>query len=139
MKALPDVTITSTDRRRLVPLATDALLSQGYSVAASMLLREIARATVVPPGSLPPTVVRLNCEFEVRDNINGMSERMRIVIPSEEDGCRHAISVLSLVGATLFGLSEGASIDWCTAARDRRSLTVLRVHGRAQEDALLRK
>jgi Rnk N-terminus len=47
MNALPEVTITSTDRRRLVPLATAALPSERDGVAASMLLSEIGRANIV--------------------------------------------------------------------------------------------
>jgi regulator of nucleoside diphosphate kinase len=55
---------------------------------------------------------------------------LRIVYPGEEDGGGDRVSVLTPVGAAILGLSEGASIDWCTAARDRRSLTVLRVRHR---------
>jgi regulator of nucleoside diphosphate kinase len=130
------VTITSTDRRRLVPLATAALPSERDGVAASMLLSEIGRANIVLPQSLPPNVVTMDCEIEVRDNIEGTIERLRIVFPGEEDGSRHAISVLTQVGAALLGLSEGASIDWCTTGRDRKSFTVLSVCHREKDPVL---
>jgi regulator of nucleoside diphosphate kinase len=130
MKALPEVTITSTDRRRLVAIATAALVSERDGVAASMLLSEIARATVVPQDCLPSNVVDMGCEVEVRDNIDATTRQLRIVYPGEDDG-RHAVSVLTPIGAALIGLPEGASIDWCTAAGDRRSFTLLRVRRRA--------
>jgi regulator of nucleoside diphosphate kinase len=138
MSALPEVTITSTDRRRLVAVATAALPSRHDGVAASMLLSEIARASVVAPESLPATVVGIGCEIDVRDNIMGTTEHLRIVFPGEEDGGAHAISVLTPLGATLIGLREGASIDWCTPTRDRKSHTVLRV-GRREQGPVLQK
>jgi regulator of nucleoside diphosphate kinase len=130
MNPLPDVTITSEDRERLLSLATAALPSRRDGVAASMLLGEIGRATIVPSESLPPDVVGMDCDVEVRDNIKNTTEHLRIVFPSDEDGDGSAISVLTPVGAALLGLSEGASMDWCTAARDRKSLTVIRVRPR---------
>lgn len=133
MRALPDVTITSTDRQRLISLATAAMSSPRDSVAASMLLREIARGTVVPTESLPPNVVGLNCEVEVRDNIENAVRQLRIVFPSGDAFAGSDVSVLTPLGASLLGLSEGASIDWCTVARDRRSFTVLRVRSPALE------
>jgi regulator of nucleoside diphosphate kinase len=128
MNALPEVKMTSSDRRRLVALATAALPSERDGVAASMLLSEIARATVVSEGLLPLNVVTIGCEVEVRNNIKGANKHLRIVFPGEERGSEEAISILTPVGAALFGLSEGASIEWCTAARDRMSLTVVRVY-----------
>ena len=92
-------------------------------VAASMLLGEIARATVVLPEPLPPNAIVMNCDVEVRDNIKKAIKHLRIVLPGEEDRGQHGVSVLTPIGAALVGLSEGASIKWCTPARDRRSYT----------------
>src|SRR4051794_22130223 len=95
MNALPDITITTTDRQRLVSIATAALPSPFDGVAASMLLSEIARAEVVPPEALPSNVVRMGCEVEIRDNIKGTHEYVRIVFPGEEPGDAQAISILT--------------------------------------------
>jgi regulator of nucleoside diphosphate kinase len=38
----------------------------------------------------------------------------------------NAVSVLSPLGAALIGLSEGDSIDWCSASGEPSSVTVLR-------------
>lgn len=127
MQTLPKVTMTSTDHQRLVPLAVAALAGERDGRAASMLLGEIGRATIVPPDSLPPNVVKLNSDIEVRDNIRNTIDRLWIVYPGEEDAGGNSLSVLTPTGAALLGLSEGASIDWCTPARDRKSFTVLRV------------
>ena len=68
LNSLPEVRITNTDRQQLVSMATAALPSQRDGVAASMLLGEIARATVVLPEPLPPNAIVMNCDVEVRDS-----------------------------------------------------------------------
>ena len=108
LNSLPEVTITNTDRQRLVSMATAALSSQRDGVAASMLLGEIARATVVLPEPLPPNAIVINCDVEVRDNIKKAIKYLRIVLPGEEDRGQHGVSVLTPIGAALVGLSEGA-------------------------------
>ena len=75
--------------------------------------------------------VVMNCDVEVRDNIKKAIKHLRIVFPGEEDRGRHGVSVLTPIGAALVGLSEGASIEWCTPVGDRSSYTVLRVRHRA--------
>jgi regulator of nucleoside diphosphate kinase len=112
----------------LVALATAALPSERDGIAASMLLSEIARATVVSEATLPSNVVVIGRKVEVRGNVKGTNKCLRIVFPGEERGSEDAISILTPIGAALFGLSEGASIEWCTAARDRMSLTVVRLY-----------
>jgi regulator of nucleoside diphosphate kinase len=95
-----------------------------------MLLCEIARATVVQPDSLRPNIVGVDCEVEVRDNIRKTTGHLRIVYPGDQDATGHKISVPTPAGAALIGLTEGASIEWCTFASDRRSLTILRISHR---------
>jgi regulator of nucleoside diphosphate kinase len=90
-----------------------------------MLLSEVRRARIVAEDSLPAQVVAVQSEVEVRDNITNTSRRLRLVCPEDADLDKNAVSVLTPFGASLVGLSVGASMDWCTAARDRRSITVL--------------
>jgi hypothetical protein len=113
-----------TNLRPTIPATIGPMQASRATVAASpsMLLGEIARATVVQPDSLPPN------EVDVRDNIRQTTDRLRIVCPREEDTSGNKISVLT--STALIGSSEGASIDWCSLARDGRSLTVLQVHRR---------
>jgi regulator of nucleoside diphosphate kinase len=112
-------------------MAADALPGQRDGVAASILLGKIEQAMVVSPESLPPSAVGMNCEVEVRDNIKKAVKHLRIGFHGEEDRGRHGVSVLTPIGAALVVLSNGASIDWCTPVKDRKSFTVLRVRHRA--------
>jgi hypothetical protein len=112
-----------TNLRPTIPATIGRMqASRATAASPSLLLGEIARATVVQPDSLPPN------EVDVRDNIRQTTDRLRIVCPREEDTSGNKISVLT--STALIGSSEGASIDWCSLARDGRSLTVLQVHRR---------
>jgi regulator of nucleoside diphosphate kinase len=91
-----------------------------------MLLGEVARATIVAEEALPAEVVVVPSEVEIHDNMTNTRRLLRLVYPEETALDSNSVSVLTPLGASLIGLSVGDSIDWCTAARDRRSITVLR-------------
>jgi len=123
---LPPVIISEADREKLCAVATSALSLGRMAPAASNLLREIYRATIVPNDHLPANIVGINSYVDVRDNVAGTSRRIVLVLPDGVSRQPNAVSVLSPLGAALMGLSEGSSIEWCTASGDRRSVTVLR-------------
>jgi regulator of nucleoside diphosphate kinase len=123
---LPPVIISETDREDLYAVATSALTNSLMAPAASNVLREIYRATIVPNDQLPTNVVAVNSCVDVRDNVAGANRRIVLVLPGETSTKPNAVSVLSPLGAALIGLSEGSSVEWCTASGDRSSMTVLR-------------
>jgi regulator of nucleoside diphosphate kinase len=123
---LPPVIISETDREDLYAVATSALKNSLMAPAASNVLREIYRATIVPNDQLPTNVVAVNSCVDVRDNVAGANRRIVLVLPGETSTKPNAVSVLSPLGAALIGLSEGSSVEWCTASGDRSSITVLR-------------
>jgi regulator of nucleoside diphosphate kinase len=123
---LPPVLISEADREKLYAIATSALTNDRLAPAASNVLREIHRATVVPNDQLPTNVVAVNSCVDVRDNVAGASSRIVLSLPDETSCKPNAVSVLSPLGAALIGLSEGASIEWCTASGDRKNIAVLR-------------
>ncbi|MGY3075075.1 regulator of nucleoside diphosphate kinase [Bradyrhizobium sp. LM6.10] len=123
---LPPVTISQTDRERLVSVATAALTDRRGSSAAANLLREVCRATIVPDEQLPTNVVAVHSRVDVHDNLTGTNNQILLIFPDEKCASPNALSVLTPLGAALVGLTEGASVDWCTASGDRSSKTVLR-------------
>jgi len=124
---LPTIVIGKIDRQRLVSVAKDALRSARPAPAASTLLSEIARARTVSKKFLPTNVVAMHRQVEIRDNITSRKTRLRLIYPDEAISDTEALSVVTPMGAALIGLSEGDSIDWCSAGGDRQSVTVLRV------------
>lgn len=124
---LPSISIGKTDRERLVSLATDALMQERPAPAASMLLMEISRARIVSGKFLPTNVVAMHRPIEILDNIKKIKRRLHLVYPGEEAPGSDAVSILTPLGAALIGMPEGSSIEWCSAAGDAHSITVLRV------------
>lgn len=121
-KELPPITLSRPDCDRLDRLASAAAASP----AADYLAREIARATVVPPGTALPDVVSMGSDVAFRDETTGQTRAVTLVYPDEADLARGKLSVLTPVGAALIGLSVGQSIEFETPDGGGRSLTVLR-------------
>lgn len=134
---LPPVIISEADRKKLYAVATSALTNRHMAPAASNVLREIHRAIIVPDDQLPANVVGINSCVDVRDNLTGANRRVVLVLADETSTQPNAVSVLSPLGAALIGLSEGSSIEWCTASGDRRGITVLRSTPSAQRSPAL--
>ena len=121
----PDLILSASDRDRLLDLA-NAAMGRVPDVAA-LLLDEADRATVAPTDERPKDAVGLYSYVEYRDSDSDTIQRVQIVYPHEADISRWKISVLTLIGAGLIGLSQGQSILWPTKAGRDRVLTVLRV------------
>lgn len=131
----PPLLMSARDHDRLVGLAEAVM--QRNPLVARLLMEEADRAEVVPAGRLPAGVVAVGSLVEFRDEATGEARRVQVVLPGQADIAEGRISVLSLVGAGLMGLSEGHSIDWPTQDGRLRRLTVLRVAPAAEagEDA----
>jgi regulator of nucleoside diphosphate kinase len=123
----PPLVIPTTDLLSLREIVTATHPSDPRAAVAAWLAEELDRAAVVAPEAFPPRVITMHAEVSYRDDVTDQVGRMKLVYPGEEDAERHAISVLSPVGAALVGLSEGQSIRWRTPSGGFRGLTVLRV------------
>lgn len=123
----PPLLMSAEDHARLVALA--GVTTRRNPLVARLLMEETDRAEVVPAGQVPPGVVGVGCVVDFRDTATGETQQVQVVLPREADITERRISVLSLVGAGLIGLSQGQSIDWPTQDGRLRRLTVLRVDG----------
>lgn len=130
---LPPVVISAGDRERLVSVAMSALKSDRAAPAASNLLSEVARASIVANEAVPQNVVVMGSEVEIHDDIRKTGARVRLVYPDEAAPGSDSVSVLTPLGVALIGLSEGASIQWCTATGDLSRITVVHVHPRRKD------
>jgi regulator of nucleoside diphosphate kinase len=120
---LPPITITTADAERLSLLANGN--SSRLPYVAEYLVREIERASIVPPQQALLGLVRMGSRVTYQD---GDSVRdVTLVYPQEADIERKRISVLAPVGAALIGLSVGQSIEYKTPSGDKRMLTVMHV------------
>ncbi|MBV1796376.1 nucleoside diphosphate kinase regulator [Siccirubricoccus sp. G192] len=122
----PPVVLSVEDHTRLVALAS--VMLRRSPLVAQLLIEEAGRAEVVPAERLPAGAVAVGSRVEFRDAVTGEARWVRLVVlPSKADIADGRISVLSLVGAGLMGLSEGQSIDRPAQDGRLRRLTVLRV------------
>jgi regulator of nucleoside diphosphate kinase len=122
----PPLLMSAEDHARLVALA--GVAARRNPLVARLLMEEADRAELVPAGTrVPAGVVAVGSVVEFRDAGTGDTRTVQVVLPGEADIAEGRISVLSLVGAGLMGLSEGRSIDWPTQDGRVRRLTVLRV------------
>jgi regulator of nucleoside diphosphate kinase len=126
--ASPAITVSIEEADRLASLAE--LASRGSPEVARLLLGEIDRAELLPSGEMPADVVTMHTHVEYRDDETNAIRRVQLVYPHEADITRGMISVLTLVGAGLIGLSAGQSILCPKQDGRKRSLTVLRVSPR---------
>ena len=96
-------------------------------VVAAMLLEEIERAELHAPETLPPGHVRLNSRVSFVDERSGKQREVTLVLPREADIAEERISILTPVGAALYGLAEGHRIEWPDLRGDSRPIRVVRV------------
>lgn len=110
MASKPDITVSSLDAERLEALLDS--LPDGAFPGKGELEAELARARIVAPREVPPTVVTMNST--VRFEVEGTAETfsLTLVYPRDADGSGGKISVLAPVGSALLGLSSGDEIEW---------------------------
>lgn len=118
----PSVYVTQGDFDRLSDLA-DSSATKG----ARFLGDELVRAIVVKTDEPRRTFVRLHSLVEFTDLTTGRTRRVQIVPPDEADIDAGRLSVLTPVGAGLFGLTPGDSIGISTDDGRAHVLSVVSV------------
>ena len=88
------------------------------------LRAELERALVVPVAALPSGVVAMYSRVRYRDEHEGVTRQIQIVLPEEADVEQGKVSVLAPVGAALLGLEAGHAIDWRFPDGEIRRLSV---------------
>lgn len=121
----PHLIMAETEVERLSALAQQ--MAQAAPLAADMLLTEIDRAEIRPDADMPDHVVRMRSTVRFEDDANGVARSVLLVYPKEADIAAGKISVLSLVGAGLIGLSVGQAIQWPDRDGHERALRILKV------------
>jgi regulator of nucleoside diphosphate kinase len=109
-------------------VATLALQSEKrHPVVTAMLLEEIERAQLHDPDSMPPGHVRLNSTVTYLDEQTQESRAVQLVLPAHANIAEGRVSILTPMGAALYGLAGGHSIDWPDLCGNSRAIRVIRV------------
>lgn len=110
MNENPSIIISSLDADRLEALI-DAL-PDGAFPGREALEEELARADIVDPKAVPPTVVTMNSTVHFEVESSAESFCLTLVYPKDVDDSGKTISILAPVGSALLGLSQGDTIAW---------------------------
>lgn len=109
--------ITGPERLRLMHLIdneTDDIKNREY---VRNLYRDLMRANIISASKLPADTVMINSQVLL--SLDGDEDEVRLVNPSEADAVKNTISVLSPLGASIFGYREGDSFE-CAVAGVKR-------------------
>ena len=96
-------------------------------VVAAMLLEEIERAELHEPDTLPPQAVTLGSEVDFVDEKSQQLRKVELVLPAAANIAEGRISILTPMGAALYGLTAGQSIDWPDLDGHQRRIRIVRV------------
>lgn len=121
----PPIHLLASESDLVASLALQA--EQRQPVVAAMLLEEIERAELHDAGEIPDGYVRLNSRVRFIDERSGKERELQMVVPAQANIAEGRISILTPMGAALYGLAEGACIEWPDLDGNQRPIRVVRV------------
>lgn len=121
MNSRSKVIVSSLDAARLEALI-DSLPYESFP-GKDDLESELARAEIVDPENIPPSVITMNSTVKFRVESSSEASTLTLVYPKDMESDSNKISILAPVGSAIFGLSVGDTIEW-----PKPGGGVLRVH-----------
>jgi regulator of nucleoside diphosphate kinase len=98
-----------------------------HPVVASMLLEEIERAELHDPKTMPEGHVRLGSTVAFVDERTHQVREVQLVLPGKANIAEGRISILTPMGAALYGLAAGYCIEWPDLSGNSRPIRIVRV------------
>jgi len=96
-------------------------------VVAAMLLEEIERAELHDAETMPAGHVMLNSHVAFVDEKTQQMREVRLVMPVEANIAEGRVSILTPMGAALYGLAAGHVIEWPDIHGHHRPIRIVRV------------
>jgi regulator of nucleoside diphosphate kinase len=96
-------------------------------VVAAMLLEEIERAELHEADTMPADAVMLGSEVSFVDERSKRMRTVKLVLPVDANIAEGRISIMTPMGAALYGLRAGDAIDWPDNDGNARRITIRRV------------
>ena len=121
----PQIHLLASESDLVADLALQAEHRQ--PVVAAMLLEEIERAELYDDETLPEDAVRLGSDVDFVDEKTFQLRKVRLVLPAHANIAEGRISILTPMGAALYGLRTGDSIDWPNLDGKSRRIRIVRV------------
>ena len=130
--ARPPIHLLASESDMVATLALQA--EHRHPVVAAMLLEEIERAELHDVGTLPDSAVTIGSEVDFVDERTRQMRTVEIVLPAMANIARGRISILTPMGAALYGLTAGQSIDWPNLDGHERRIRIVRVRQPFEDD-----
>ena len=136
---------TGEERPQIHLLASESDLVAGLALqvehrqpaVAAMLLDEIERAQLHDVETLPEDAVRLGSDVDFVDEKTSQLRKVRLVVPALANIAEGRISILTPMGAALYGVRTGDSIDWPDLDGRSRRIRIVRVAQDSTDEAAL--
>lgn len=110
--------ITNYDMLRLEKLLDE--FSSRNSKHLDELAKELLRAEIVDPKSIPPDVITMNSRVRLMD-LDSKEERIyTLVFPRDANIDQNKISILAPIGTAMIGYRGGDTIKWQVPAGTKR-------------------
>lgn len=123
--ARPPIHLLAAESDLVATLALQA--EHRHPVVAAMLLEEIERAELHEAETLPEDAITLGSEIDYVDERTHQLRSVELVLPAIANIAEGRISIMTPMGAALYGLTAGQSIDWPNLDGAERRIRILRV------------
>lgn len=117
-------TLTELDHVRLSSLMRRGVGALPHRAAIDAVLDGCA---IVPPRQVPPDVVTMYSQVELRDLDSGRHQTLTLCYPADAAPAAGMVSVLSPIGASLLGLTVGSRAQWETPGGETRQAQIVAI------------
>ena len=121
----PPIHLLAAESDMVASLALQA--EHRFPVVAAMLLEEIERAELHEVETLPKTAITIGSQIDFVDEKSSQLRSVELVLPASANIAEGRISIVTPMGAALYGLTAGQSIDWPDLDGHERRIRILRV------------
>ena len=124
-EARPPIHLLATESDLIGDLALSA--EHRHPVVAAMLLEEIERAELHQPDDMPDGSIRLDSYVTFVDERSKKVRNVQLVLPIDANIANGKISILTPIGAALYGLAAGDCISWPDLDGNERLIRIMAV------------
>jgi regulator of nucleoside diphosphate kinase len=128
----PPIHLLAAESDMVASLALQA--EHRFPVVAAMLLEEIERAELHEAETLPETAITIGSQVDFVDERSSQLRSVELVMPASANIAEGRISILTPMGAALYGLTAGQSIDWPDLDGHGRRIRILRVRQPSEDE-----
>ena len=124
-EARPPIHLLATESDLIGDLALSA--EHRHPVVAAMLLEEIERAELHQLDDMPDGSIRLDSYVTFVDERSKKVRNVQLVLPIDANIANGKISILTPIGAALYGLAAGDCISWPDLDGNERLIRIMAV------------